>query len=317
MFFLFFVHQVCFFPKKKIKGYNKHMPKNTVQKTAEKTAESSSNAASNKPAKTTTKQAEKPTVEPVVAVAVAAPAAVSVKKGGSKKAAAAPVEVTVAPVAVAPVVAPVAAKKGSSKKAAAVPVEAPVAVAPVTVAPVAAKKGGSKKAASAQSAAAPSAPVVSAVAEPESKKKQKGGKAKKIQLVDDEHSEEPEPEQALEAAADGTLAAEGNQKKHRYFKCVHGGEVKGRFSGNKPKQAANKALTSIVKNSEDGDLTGQFINFSIIECTRGSKRKEYKYKGMREKLTTPMQVSIGSGAEQKNITYNFNNKVQKLKANEV
>jgi len=102
----------------------------------------------------------------------------------------------------------------------------------------------------------------------------------------------------------------------RYFKAiVEGGEAHGRFSGAKPKQAANKALTSILKSKEQtgGNVNGE-IKFTIVECTRGSKHKQYHYIGKREKLTTPMKVKIGSGANAKEIEYKFNNRVMKDKS---
>jgi hypothetical protein len=101
----------------------------------------------------------------------------------------------------------------------------------------------------------------------------------------------------------------------RYFKVVYeNGQPKGRFSGTKPKQAANKALTSILKTREsDGKSTTTKIKFSIIECTRGSKHKEYNYVGERVKLDKPMEVTIGKGANAKTIKYRYNNKVFKDK----
>jgi len=68
----------------------------------------------------------------------------------------------------------------------------------------------------------------------------------------------------------------GNATTSRFFKVVVDGEVFGRFSGSKPKQAANKALTSILRKrtSEKKSTTGN-INFSIVECTRGSRKKTY------------------------------------------
>lgn len=102
----------------------------------------------------------------------------------------------------------------------------------------------------------------------------------------------------------------------RYFKAiVEGGEAHGRFSGAKPKQAANKALTSILKSKEQtgGNVNGE-IKFTIVECTRGSKHKQYHYIGKREKLDKPMKVKIGSGANAKEIEYKFNNRVMKDKS---
>jgi len=81
----------------------------------------------------------------------------------------------------------------------------------------------------------------------------------------------------------------------RYFKVIHDGEdestAHGRFSGSKPKQAANKAFTSIVKEAK-GALNGE-TKFSIIECTRKSKNKRYFYTATRELLNVPTEVIIG------------------------
>ena len=101
----------------------------------------------------------------------------------------------------------------------------------------------------------------------------------------------------------------------RFFKVViDGGEPHGRFSGSKPKQAANKALTSIIKQREvNGQSAEGKIKFSIVECTRNSKRKEYNYIGERILLKEPMQVTIGEGPTAKIINYKYNNKVMKDK----
>ena len=115
------------------------------------------------------------------------------------------------------------------------------------------------------------------------------------------------------------IKPEGDEEENsrtRFFKVVvDGGDPHGRFSGNKPKQAANKALTSILKTREQngGGASGE-IKFSIIECTRGSKHKQYNYIGQRVKLDKPMKVKIGSGADAKEIEYKFNNRVMKDKA---
>lgn len=107
------------------------------------------------------------------------------------------------------------------------------------------------------------------------------------------------------------------KQKNRFFKLIdENDDSTGRFSGNKPKQAANKALTAIIKKmnatNSDVDSIGMSITFKIKECTRGSKHKEYTYSGFRQKLEEPMRVTIGSGDEKKIIEYKFSNKVKKL-----
>lgn len=97
----------------------------------------------------------------------------------------------------------------------------------------------------------------------------------------------------------------------RYFKIKsEDGTTHGRFSGKKPKQAANKALTSILKDKKKNKETirGE-VKFTITECTRGSTQKEYNYVGKRQKLEKPMEVAIGD----KKIVYQFQNNVKKAK----
>ena len=108
-----------------------------------------------------------------------------------------------------------------------------------------------------------------------------------------------------------------NVRKQRYFKVIVGdGEARGRFSGTKPKQAANKALTSILKElKKDKKSTTGEIQFRIKECTRGSKYKEYNYVGQRKELAEPLEVAlknvVDSSGNPKVIRYNFENIVKK------
>ena len=85
--------------------------------------------------------------------------------------------------------------------------------------------------------------------------------------------------------------------KKRYFKCIYVDEKTkcvncvGRYSGKKPKQAANKALTALTKNFKEQGINtnGLKINFGVIEQTRGSKRKKYYYHGTRNTLKNLFQ----------------------------
>lgn len=114
----------------------------------------------------------------------------------------------------------------------------------------------------------------------------------------------------------------------RFFKLVtltetgERGSTRGRFSGKKPKQAANKALTSLLKDMKKTDGGKPFegsINFIITECTRGcgaaKRNKLYHYVGERVVLDTPVSVTIKGkeGADDKTITYGYTNRVTKLK----
>jgi hypothetical protein len=226
-----------------------------------------------------TKSSESKTQEVVAAPVEVAP----VKKGGKK--AAEPVAV---PEPVAQVTAP--AKKGVKK--AAEQVVAPEAVAPVapvveTVAPV--KKGGKKAAVE---------PVAEAVVE--STPVKKGG--------------------AKKAAKKEAVKAAEPRTGHRFFRCVYkttAGQIVyiGRYSGRKPKQAACKALTGIVKSN---DLkVGEKVTFLIQECTRGSKKKKYSYVGSQVDLDTPVKITITKKDQSTDtITYTKNNVVKKISLSE-
>jgi hypothetical protein len=88
------------------------------------------------------------------------------------------------------------------------------------------------------------------------------------------------------------------------------GKPAGRFSGSKPKQAAAKALKALLeRRKESGKATSGKYNYSIVECTRGSKCKEYNYVGEKVKLDEPVTVTIGD----KEITYRHHNEVFKNK----
>jgi len=104
--------------------------------------------------------------------------------------------------------------------------------------------------------------------------------------------------------------------KLRYFKLYYNNEIQGRYCGKKPKQAANKAFSSIIKelkkSKENNGGVDVVINFSIKECTRNSKQKEYKYVGKRLLLDKPVTVEISNeDGTVKQIEYKFHNKLQK------
>ena len=92
------------------------------------------------------------------------------------------------------------------------------------------------------------------------------------------------------------------EKAERHFHLMQDDMPKGLFCGKTPKQAANKAFTSIIKAGDD-KLLGKMINFTIKECTRGTKHREYHYEGIRQKLDAPIEVQYGGG--DKKIKFNF------------
>ncbi len=238
------------------------------------------------------------------------------KKGGAKEATA-PVA-TPAKVEAKTEVKTEKKTKGGAKEA--TPTPAPVVAAPAKVEAKAEKKAEKKvKGGAKEAVATPVAAPVKVEAKTEKKaeakteKKAKGG-AKKEAKVEAKKEE-------VKAAADDDEEGEVTGTKLRYFKLIYNEKDQGRYCGKKPKQAANKAFSSIIKElKKTGQQNGGVnvdINFSIRECTRNSKHKEYKYIGKRQVLTNPVKVVIenkdseGKKIGTKEIEYKFHNKLQK------
>jgi hypothetical protein len=216
------------------------------------------------------------------------------------------------------VVAPVEVKevKESKKSKKTEPV---VEAAPAPVEVKETKKGGKKTVEKVE-------PVVEAVPVKETKK---GGSKKEVvapvvpvKEVEEQVKETKKGGAKKSAKKDAKPKKEVDDLKvvHRYFRCVYkstDGQIvhAGRYSGKKPKQAACKALTGIVKNN--GLETGEQVTFLIQECTRGSKKKKYSYVGSQVDLTEPVRIKItkkdGSSSE---IEYTKNNEVKKISLSE-
>jgi hypothetical protein len=126
---------------------------------------------------------------------------------------------------------------------------------------------------------------------------------------------EPAPAPApakTDAAAEEAEVQEGGKRK-RFFKCLYNGQLHGRYSGDKPKQAANKAFTNIIRSME-GEVTGKVIKFQMQECTRGRPHKVNTYQGERVKLDKPLQIKISKNTDKpKVIEYKFTNKISKVR----
>jgi hypothetical protein len=133
--------------------------------------------------------------------------------------------------------------------------------------------------------------------------------AKKVQKVNVEEAKE-----ANEAQEEKQL-----DDKLRYFKLYYNDNICGRYSGKKPKQAANKAFSSIIKDMKKTDNKEGVnidITFTIKECTRNSFHKEYKYVGKRLLLKSPVKVTIENGdGTSKDIVYKYHNDLKKAPKN--
>jgi hypothetical protein len=85
----------------------------------------------------------------------------------------------------------------------------------------------------------------------------------------------------------------------------------GRYNGDSPYQAANKALSEIIRNRVKNNLAAdQDISFFLVESTKGSGKKHHQYVGKRVKLTSPVTYTVDNGQV---ITKEFKNILRKVK----
>jgi hypothetical protein len=95
--------------------------------------------------------------------------------------------------------------------------------------------------------------------------------------------------------------------KPRNFKLINNytGEYYGKYRGKTPKQAANKAFSSLLKRNPNNEI----INFSIIESTRYSKKNIYNYYGKRELNKNQFIKTITRNNLIKEFEFKFRNKI--------
>ena len=106
-----------------------------------------------------------------------------------------------------------------------------------------------------------------------------------------------------------------SEDKQRSFKAKMNkeDELFGRYTGESPYQAANKALSEIIRQrKKDGLSTNGKINFWLVESTKGKKYKEHEYVGKRVKLPDPIEYEVGDGNY---ITKEYKNELTKVKKN--
>lgn len=105
-----------------------------------------------------------------------------------------------------------------------------------------------------------------------------------------------------------------SKTKSRSFKIKDGESSYGRYTGYSPYQAANKALSEIIrKNTKDGKKSKKAIKFTLVESTKGQGGKIHNYEGKRVKLSTPVTYQTSNGVT---ITKNFKNELKKIKKTE-
>lgn len=107
------------------------------------------------------------------------------------------------------------------------------------------------------------------------------------------------------------------EKKNRSFKVKlePNGPQYGRYNGDSPYQAANKALSEIIRNKvKNNQPADQDINFFLVESTKGSSKKIHQYVGKRMKLNQPVTYTVDNGQV---ITKEYKNVLRKVKKGEL
>ena len=90
------------------------------------------------------------------------------------------------------------------------------------------------------------------------------------------------------------------------------GVLYGRYNGDSPYQAANKALSEIVRNREkNGQIDDGEITFFLVESTKNSSRKQHQYVGRRIKLDVPIEYPVANGITIKKEHKNYLRKVKR------
>jgi colicin import membrane protein len=103
-----------------------------------------------------------------------------------------------------------------------------------------------------------------------------------------------------------------NEKKNRSFKVKlsEEGVSYGRYNGDSPYQAANKALSEIIRNKVKAEeaVEGK-LTFWLIESTKGSSKRVHQYEGERIKLAEPVKYKVGENE----IVKEYKNILKKIK----
>jgi hypothetical protein len=98
----------------------------------------------------------------------------------------------------------------------------------------------------------------------------------------------------VEQVAAGPTGGKGNRSFK--VKLENNGPLYGRYNGDSPYQAANKALSEIIRNRvKNNQVDSEDIVFFLVESTKGSGKKTHQYVGRRTKLQTPVEYEVANG----------------------
>ena len=109
---------------------------------------------------------------------------------------------------------------------------------------------------------------------------------------------------------------DNKKKSSRSFKVKMdlNGHQYGRYNGDSPYQAANKALSEIIRNKvKQNQNADEEITFFLVESTKGSTKKVHEYLGKRTKLEVPVIYKVNNSQEIKKEYKNVLRKVKKVR----
>jgi hypothetical protein len=118
-------------------------------------------------------------------------------------------------------------------------------------------------------------------------------------------------------STENTTEQQDERKSARSFKVKleQDGPQYGRYNGDSPYQAANKALSEIIRNRAKNDQpTDEDITFFLVESTKGSGKKMHQYVGKRIKLEEPVSYTVETGQV---IKKEYKNILRKIKKSEL
>jgi hypothetical protein len=116
----------------------------------------------------------------------------------------------------------------------------------------------------------------------------------------------------VEASAIEQTNSGGKGNRSFKVKLEENGQLYGRYNGDSPYQAANKALSEIIRNKvkNGGANDDSEITFFLVESTKGSAKKTHQYSGRRIKLDTPVSYKVGDNHD---IVKEYKNVLRKMK----
>ncbi len=128
-------------------------------------------------------------------------------------------------------------------------------------------------------------------------------------------------EQNTEQVTEQNVENVVGRKSSRSFKVKleQNGPQYGRYNGDSPYQAANKALSEIIRNKvKNNEAVDEDITFFLVESTKGSTKKVHQYVGKRIKLDEPVKYTVtGNNDQQQEIVKEYKNILRKVKKSEL